>query len=63
VSGRKSTAAVVSREYRPASDVCARALEHLLKKPVRKEAAPASRPDDAEGSKNDRTATDIIPGK
>jgi hypothetical protein len=37
---------VVSREYNPAPDVCARALELLLKKPVSKEAAPASRPDD-----------------
>ena len=27
---------------------------------AKKEAAPESRPDDAEGSKNDRTATEII---
>jgi hypothetical protein len=28
---------------------------------AKKEAAPESRPDDAKGSKNDRTATEIIP--
>jgi hypothetical protein len=28
---------------------------------AKKEAAPESRPDDAEGSENDRTATEIIP--
>jgi hypothetical protein len=28
---------------------------------AKREAAPESRPDDAEGCKNDRTATEIIP--
>ena len=37
---------IVSRSYSPALDECARALELLLKKPV-KEGGPATAPDDA----------------
>jgi hypothetical protein len=37
------------------------ALRFVLDCYAKKEAAPESRPDDAEESKNDRTATAIIP--
>jgi hypothetical protein len=50
---------IVSRSYSPALDECARALELLLKKPIKK-GGPTTAPDDAEGLKNARTATSII---
>lgn len=52
---------VVSRSYSPAVDQCTRALALLLKEPVSQKGGPTTAPDDAEGSKNDRTATSIIP--
>jgi hypothetical protein len=45
-----------------ARDARARAWSFIFECWQKKQkAAPASRPDDAEGSKNDRTATEIIP--
>jgi hypothetical protein len=45
-SGRNAAPVVVFREYQAAPDYCARAIELLLKQPLRKKAAPESRPDD-----------------
>jgi hypothetical protein len=59
MSARKQSA-IVSRDYRPAPDYCAHALELLLKKPV-KEGGPATAPEDAmKGSRDDR-ARHILP--
>ena len=46
---KQSTAAIVSREYKHAPDVCARAIELLLKKPASKKATGTS-----EGEKSSR---------
>jgi hypothetical protein len=53
--------AVVLREYRPTPDACAQALALLLRKPIRKKAAPASRPDDPERRSDEIRAKDSIP--
>ncbi len=55
---------VVSREYRPAPDACARAVEFLLKKSARKEAAePTQKLDgrDVVKESNGYDATGSIP--
>ena len=46
MSGSKQ-AIVVSRSYSPAPDYCARAMELLLKKPVKKGGPAMTAPDDA----------------
>ena len=45
MSSRKQT--TVTRTYSPSSDHCARALELLLKKPVKKGGPAMTAPDDA----------------
>jgi hypothetical protein len=57
--GGRKTPAVVSRAYQTDSDYCARALQLLLRKSMKKatERTPTSDgPDDAEDLENDRTA-------
>ena len=51
-SGR-STVPIVSRDYSPVPNDCARALELLLKRPICKEGGPATAPDDRKGLEND----------
>lgn len=49
---------VVDRRYLEESDACIRAMELLLKRHVKKEATPESRPEDARERINDaRTQT------
>jgi hypothetical protein len=50
---------VVSRDYRPTPDACARALELLLKKSVSKEAAHPAASKDAKEIKSVRARTII----
>jgi len=48
MSGRtRGAAPIVSRQYAPAPDTCARALTLLLKKPVREKGGVRAAPDDA----------------
>jgi hypothetical protein len=62
VSGTRQ-AAIVTRDYRPAPDNCARALELLLKKSASKEGGPVlAAPDDTRGeSKRVSRARRTIP--
>jgi hypothetical protein len=46
-------APVVERHYAPSPDACARALEILLKRPVKKAARPARRPDGSDPKEDD----------
>jgi hypothetical protein len=45
----------------PEAELTALAVVYRIVLGAKKEAAPESRPDDAEGPKNDRTATEILP--
>jgi hypothetical protein len=57
-SSGRNTAPVVSRKYSPAPDDCARALEILLKAPIRTEGGLGTTPDyDAKELKNDCAVT------
>jgi hypothetical protein len=49
---------LVMRHYRPAPENCARALELLLKKSVRKKGGPETAPEDARKDKNAGTYSD-----
>jgi hypothetical protein len=60
MSGNGRNTAVVSRDYRPDPDYCARALEVLLKKSVN-EGGPAAAPNDAERRSNAIRAKTSIP--
>jgi hypothetical protein len=60
LKGGDRNPAIVSRNYRPGPDHCARALELLLRKTRNiKEAAPESRPD-AGKEINERSGNSII---
>lgn len=53
---------IVTRSYQAASDECARALEFLLKTPLRKEGDPdVTAPDSAKGGSGDSSAETFIP--
>jgi hypothetical protein len=63
VSGRaRGATAFVSREYQPAPESCARAVELLLKRPAKKEGAAPRAPDDTkQGESNESRGRSNLP--